>query len=513
MERFLSRVSTKVLAIILGIILTLSAAAVVDGADTISLSVTPGNNSAALSWTPLTGATSYKVRRAPTCSNFTRIATVTSTTFTDTTVLNGSNWCYAITGVLTTGTVVSNKVAVTIGGGGPTPSPSPTPSTSPTPTGSPSASPTPSPTPTPPPAGNVCAGTSIVGYGSGTVGGAGGPVSQVSTVAALRSAIGGTGRRIVTLAPGLYDLGGSDLAISKPNITIHGNGAVIKRGSVKITTNQVIIINLKSRSGDEVPVSANDVDSFTINGNAAAIDHIVLSHVEGLWGPDVSSAMLGRVTDVTIQCSIFGEGLLHSRHTESGDADGHGLAFNVASESATSAAERITFYGDLFTTSQSRQPRIIGAKATDIIDCVFYNYAEGPQGNAQSLNLIGDTWKKGPAPAAAGIPFTSVLWRYTPGGHGAFDTRFDARVFLSGQQVIGFNPSTPSGSDAAVLRSTPLVAPSVNSMGAAQAFSMVATYAGGITADSTTNRLRSNLVNGTGVYFNGVGKPAPNPTW
>jgi hypothetical protein len=144
---------------------------------------------------------------------------------------------------------------------------------------------------------------------------------------------------------------------------------------------------------------------------------------------------------------------------------------------------------------------------------VFYNYAEGPQGNPQALNLIGDTWKKGPAPAAAGIPFTSLLWRYQPGGHGAFDVRFDARVYIAGQQVIGFTPSSPSGDDAAVLRNSPLVAPSASSIGASAAYSMVTTTAGATTDDATTRRLRSNVVDGTGVYYNGAGYPPPNPSW
>ena len=381
------------------------------------------------------------------------------------------------------------------------PTPTPDPTVAPTPT------PSPTPTPTPAPAGD------IVGYGASTVGGQGGQVFNVSTVAQLRAAVGATGPRIVRMAPGLYDLGGSDLAIAKPFITIEGNGAVTKRGSIKITTNQVILRDIKARSGDESPVNGNDVDSITINGNAAPRDHIVLDHVEAIWGPDVAAAILGRVTDVTIQYSIFGEGLFESSHSESHDADGHSLTFNIASEDATSSAARITIYGSLFTTSQSRQPRIIGGAQVDIIDSVFYNFGEGPQGNALSLNLIGNTWKKGPAPSAAGISFTALPWRYQPGGHGAFASRLDGRVFIGDARFVGYTPATPSGDDAAVLRSSPMFPPSVASIGSAAAFDMVASQAGALTADSTTLRLRSNLVNGAGTYFSGAGYAGPNPSW
>jgi hypothetical protein len=185
----------------------------------------------------------------------------------------------------------------------------------------------------------------------------------------------------------------------------------------------------------------------------------------------------------------------------------------MASEDSANASDRITIYGTLFTTSQSRQPRIIGANHIDIIDSVFYNYAEGPQGNPQSLNLVGNTWKGGPAAADAGIPFSSLLWRYQPGGHGAFGTRLNGTVYIGDTLVIGFSAATPSGDDAAVLRPTPNGSLSVASSGASEAFDMVTGSAGPMPANTQTLRLRANALNGTGIYFNGAGKPAPNPTW
>jgi hypothetical protein len=358
----------------------------------------------------------------------------------------------------------------------------------------------------------------VVGYGRTTVGGDDGALVTVTSLAQLRAELKKDGPKNLRLSgSGVWDLGGSDLAIKKPNVTIDGSHAdiVFKRGSVKITTSQVILRYVKSRSGDEAPVNGADVDSITINGNRGARDHIVLDHVEAIWGPDVSATMLGRVTDVTIQYSIFGEGLLHSSHPESHDADGHSLTFNISDDvSASAYAERVTLYGNLFTTSQSRSPRVIGCKACDLIDNVFYNYAEGPQGNPQSLNLIGNTWKKGPAPAAAGIPFTALLWRYQPDAD-VFDTRLDGRVYISDGQYWGFTPAAPRGDDAAVLASDPLVSPSVASVGHAKAYQNVLAEAGARLPemDATTQRLIANVQDGTGVYFDGAGYAAPNPRW
>lgn len=391
----------------------------------------------------------------------------------------------------------------------PTADPTATPTVDPTPTVAPTATPAPDPT-APPVSGE------IVGYGADTVGGSSATITRVESLSELRSELSASGpRNLQLVGSGVWDLGGNDLAINKPFKTVDGSGAdiVFKRGSIKITASQIILRNIRSRSGDQAPVNGDDVDSITINGNQAARDHIVLDHVEGLWGPDVAGAMLGRVTDVTIQYSIFGEGLFESSHSESHDADGHSLTFNVASEDTNSSAERITFYGNLFTTSQSRQPRIIGGIAVDLIDNVFYNYAEGPQGNSHSLNLIGNTWKRGPAAADAGVPFVKLLWRYQPGGHGAFGTRLDDSVFIDDANVIGFTPATPSGDDAAVLRNSPLVAPSVSSVGSESAYQMVLAEAGAAARDAVTQRLISNVINSTGGYVNGAGYGGLQPTW
>lgn len=384
-----------------------------------------------------------------------------------------------------------------------TPSPVPTATPTPVPTATPSPVPTatPSPTPVPVPSG-------VVGFGADTVGGQGGPTLAVSTVAELRSAVGQTGARVVSMAPGVYDLSGNDLNITSDHLTIEGNGAILRSGSLKIQASQVIVRDLKSRSGDGNGVNAQNVDAITINGNNTAVSNVVLDHVEAIWGPDVSLALLGNVSNVTIQYSIIGEGLFRSAHPEANeDNDGHSLAFNAASGQISN----LTIYGSLITTSQSRQPRIIGASRVEIIDSVFYNFAEGPQGNPMSLNLIGVTWKKGPAPEAAGIPFYDLAFRYQ--GNSDFGSVIEDSVFIGDARFIGYTPAVPSGNDAALLRDTPAFVSSVESMGAVAAFDMVADQAGALTADSHTLRLRANLVNGTGTYFNGEGFPAPNPTW
>ena len=403
----------------------------------------------------------------------------------------------------------------------PTVDPTPVPTVAPTPTIAPTPDPTPEPTvaptpdPTPAPTAPPATGE-VVGYGAGTTGGEGGETVNVSSLSALRTALSGDTPRVINLPATrqTWNLNGTDLKVNGDNKTLNGGGVIFKGASVKVIASNVILRNVSSHAGD-ITGNADDVDAITVNGNAACRHDIVLDHVEGIWGPDVGGlTILGCVSDMTVQYSIFGEGLIHSAHSESGDFDGHGLALNVASEDSTAPAERITMYGILVTTSQSRQPRIIGGECVDIVDSTFYGFAEGPQGNSQSLNLIGDTWKKGSPAAEAGFSFERLLWRYQPGGHGAFVNRLDNRVYIAGENVIDYTPETPSGDDAAVLADSPVCAPSVQSIGATAAYNALITGVGpNDPMSDQTARLRSNVANGTGTYYNGEGFAGPNPTW
>ena len=195
----------------------------------------------------------------------------------------------------------------------------------------------------------------------------------------------------------------------------------------------------------------------------------MLNHVEGLWGPDIGGlAVLGCVHDLTVQYSILGEGLFRSNHPKANDSpDGHALAFNIADDIG-SPAQRVTVYGNLITTSQGRNPRIIGAYCTDLIDNVIYNYVEGPEGNPHSLNVIGNTFKAGPAPAAAGLTMRTDQWRFAPDAN-VWTKLIPTAVFTSGNQAIGFHFSVPTANNLAVLRKAPACAPSVRSGGAAAA--------------------------------------------
>src|SRR4029079_11314665 len=77
---------------------TVTAATAALPGDPSNLTGVPGSGNVALSWTASTGATSYNVYRGRACDveATTPIATVTSPSYTDTTVTNGTLYFYEV---------------------------------------------------------------------------------------------------------------------------------------------------------------------------------------------------------------------------------------------------------------------------------------------------------------------------------------------------------------------------------------------------------------------------------
>jgi fibronectin type 3 domain-containing protein len=69
----------------------------------MNLAATAGNAQVSLSWSASTGVTSYHVKRSTTSGAETQIAAPNSTTFTDTTVTNGTKYFYEVSAVNSTG--------------------------------------------------------------------------------------------------------------------------------------------------------------------------------------------------------------------------------------------------------------------------------------------------------------------------------------------------------------------------------------------------------------------------
>ena len=376
----------------------------------------------------------------------------------------------------------------------------------PTPTPAPTATPTPVPTPTPAPAAADC--DTVEGYGSNATGGSN--VVNVSTLAAFKTAIGQSGNLVRITGSGVWNNNGGSLAPAA-NVTIDGEGSsvIFRNAWLRILNSNIIVRHVRMRAGDENVGS--DADAININGANGTVNNVVLSNVEAIWAPDVGGlTILNRVTNVTVQCSIIGVGLARSVHPESNDADGHNLAFNIAGQ-GSGVPERISVVRNLITTAQGRMPQIQGALSVDLVNNVIYNYEEAPQGNPQGLNLVNNVLRHGPAPAAAGLGAPErFFWRTrTSGDH---PNAYSASVYLAGNVADGFTSVAPN-SPASVLRSSPFGSLSVTPVSTTGLLARVLNEAGPRPADAKTQLWLTQAANRTGVYFNGDGFAAPNPTW
>ncbi len=327
---------------------------------------------------------------------------------------------------------------------------------------------------------------------------------DVSTAAALKTAAGQPGNHI-RLASGTYGTNGwLQLASNTTIESAHGAKAVIKGGLMVKGESNVIIRNLAVRPSD-LEGNAGDMDALFFNGLQSPTGRILVSNVTAIWGPDIGGiAVLGDVNDVTVQCSILGEGVRYSEHHEGAPPDGHSMGLSVFQlDKNVDPADRLTFRYNLVTTSDRRMPVIHGARQVDWVNNASYNWGRnGPDGNPRSMNYIGNVIKMGP------LSIREEVWRSRP--HSANPCCYQGSVYLSDNLAVGFSYSEDLAPGVKRTSAFPL---SVTPASSGTVTNFIAANAGPIIRDATDQRLIDNFLNGTGEYFNGQNYPAPNPTW
>lgn len=206
---------------------------------------------------------------------------------------------------------------------------------------------------------NILAFPGAAGFGAYTVGGRGGQVLRVTSLAdsgpgTLRAAIETRGPRTV-----IFDTGGmitlqSPLVIRHPYITIAGQtapggGITLKGQEFRVATGQVIVRFIRIRVGDEQGVEA-DAISLTAGQN------IIIDHCSASWSTDETLSVSQQLTRgpnqldaVTIQWSIISESLDQSVHSKGA----HGYGSLVRG----SAGSRYSFHHNLWAHHRARMPR------------------------------------------------------------------------------------------------------------------------------------------------------------
>jgi len=267
-----------------------------------------------------------------------------------------------------------------------------------------------------------------------TRGGAGGRIIKVTSLTSsgpgtLREALATEGKRtIVFEVGGVIDLGGDNLAIREPFVTVAGQtapspGITIIKGGFVIGGHDVILQHLRVRPGDlgEGVRSGRDIDAVT----TAAAHNVVVDHCSLFWATDENLSASGpRFTGETVEDwrngtsnnilysnNIIAEGLANSTHAKGEHSKGSLIHDNVSG---------IAIYANLYSSNYERSPLFKGGVQGAVINNLIYNPGQrAVQYNLQGLewgdtppvlgrmDLIGNAMRAGPS-TADGLPLLMI---------------------------------------------------------------------------------------------------------
>lgn len=242
------------------------------------------------------------------------------------------------------------------------------------------------------------------GAGANTVGGRGGDVYYVTTLAdsgvgSLRTGVSGApagGRTIQFKVSGNIVLS-STLTINKPRITVAGqtapgDGICFQNYSFNIAANEVIVRHIRTRLGTN---ALQEADGMWINAGT----NIIVDHVSASWSVDEVLSSSTDVANLTVQNCFITESLNNSIHIKG--AHGYGGLISASADTTYS------YLRNLYAHNQSRNPRIgsdsqAGTLRLDFRNNVIYNYGgragyTGATNESCEVNYVNNYCIKGPS--------------------------------------------------------------------------------------------------------------------
>ena len=350
------------------------------------------------------------------------------------------------------------------------------------------------------------------GFGKNSVGGRGGIIYEVTTLAdsgtgSLRAAVNTTGPRIIVFrVSGTIQLL-SDLEISKPYITIAGqtapgDGICIRDHNFKIKTHDVIIRYIRFRLGDE---SLQEEDAVTIiSGYNIIFDHCSMSwSVDEVFSTDVSSDVLG---DLTVQWCIISQSLNCSIHSKG--CHGYGSLLRGCYNNGYS------FHHNLYAHHAGRSPRPGNyvSYTTDpcglILDFrnnVIYNWKGSYAGyNADTepysvtkINFVGNYYKRG-INSTGNYAYSeeSIFSKAHFSGNWMSGIGYPPNPFM----LVKFSESFTASLKIAYMQTTPIPVEPVTTVDAETAYNIVLAAAGASfpIRDAVDEMVVNDVINGTG---------------
>ena len=229
---------------------------------------------------------------------------------------------------------------------------------------------------------NLPAFPCATGFGATATGGRGGDVYHVTKLSDNGSS--GTLRHGLTSATGprtiVFDVGGNialkqKLKLPKDNVTIAGQtapgGGITLSGYPFVIEGRknIIVRYLRIRTGDfNAKGSGNGKNNLAGEaGDSLSIyrsDRIMIDHVTASWSMDENLG-LNFSTNVTIQHSLFSEGLFNSYHRKGPHSRGTLVGGFAKGARYTQLKDGFSFYQNLFAHFNMRNPVVGGQKCPD----------------------------------------------------------------------------------------------------------------------------------------------------
>jgi hypothetical protein len=327
----------------------------------------------------------------------------------------------------------------------------------------------------------------VGGFAAGTPAGRGGQIIRVVNLnsagtGSLREALDARGPRIVVFeVGGVIDLDRTNLTIKEPFITVAGQtapspGITIIRGSLMISTHDVLIRHIRVRPGDagQPKKSGWEPEVSTIGGDAY---NIVVDHCSMTWAVDENLSASGprlqgpQVTShkVTFSHNIIAEGLYDSSHAKGIHSMGTLIHDNCTD---------IAVIGNMYAHNNQRNPYFKAHTTGVIVNNLIYNPGRG----AIHLNWVPDEWKGNPVkPENARVSIVgNVMY------HGANTREGLPLVAPKGdaylEDNLAFNkdgsPAPITGGDIRVLQKKPVWPTGLKALPAAKTMEYVLLHAG-----------------------------------
>jgi pectate lyase len=330
------------------------------------------------------------------------------------------------------------------------------------------------------------------GFGAGAVGGRGGDVRFVTSLAdsgegTLRACLSAKGPRTCIFRVGGTIALDNPLTLNGDRVTIAGqtapgDGILVRAGAtmapgalLRINRDNVVLRYLRLRRG---AASADSAESNDVLQIRSARD-VMIDHVSVSWGVDENLA-INDSSNVTVQWSVIAEGLLHSNHPKGP----HGTGMLLYGD-----GQGVSILNNLFAHNNERNPRIKIVGLVDVVNNVIYNPGSTPTVMTDEfgmihLNYIGNTYRKG-----VDSPSNDYAVDARPTSGNGFSIHAAGNMLPGGvDPVLGAVHRSP----------TPFPGPPLVVRPALAALAAILEHAGALPHDSVDQRIASDVRHGTG---------------